>query len=442
VEAADEPEPTATTEPTDEPTLEPTAEPTDEPTAEPTLEPTQEPTTEPTATSEPTLEPTAEPTQPPTEEAATPDVTAEPTQTPSPSPTATIEPTTTPTEEPSPTPTPTAEPDFPGQEATLGDGELPAQVLSGGQFRYTIEAVIQAPTIDSVALTAVPGAEWLLLYVHAENWSDVDATLAPGGLQVLTYGDYGVASTFPDPVSTVIGQTLGLDPALGPADAFTLAPGDGVRMALAYLVLPGTTELQLTTGVTTMDLAPAVGQSVDIFDPGDPPASPDLVSGTVTRILDGQTVMVETEDGARARVRYLGVQAPIDSACYAQESINANAALTLGKTVYLERERKNRAPNSQIARDVWIVGDDGNLTLIAAVLAAEGSVVAAPVEPDVRFAGWIQAAADGAQFNGLGLWAACGGLQTPVPEPTETPAEEETPVAEIEPALLLKRLFI
>lgn len=441
VTETDEPEPTATTEPTAEPTNEPT------PTAtlEPTQEPTSTPTLEPTATTEPTLEPTVETPQiVVTEPVATPEATVAPTETPEPTATPTTEPTATPTVEPSPTPTPTAEPSFPSQKATLGEGELPAQVFTGGPFRFTIEAVVRSTTIDSLALTQVPGVEWLLVMVHAENWSEADALLGVGNLQVLTYGAYGVASAFPDPVSGVIAQTLNLDPALGPADVATLAPGEGRRLALVYLIRPDTTELQLTTGLTTMDLGPALGQPVDFSDPGDEPASPEMVSATVTRALDGQTIMVETEDGARARVRYLGVQAPIGSACYAEESLNANAALTLGKTVYLERERKNRAPNSQIARDVWIAADDGTLTLVSAVLAAGGSVVAAPVEPDVRFAGWIKAAADGAQFSLYGLWGACGGLQTPVPEPTAAP-DQETPVAEtemIEPAVLLKRLFI
>ena len=33
-------------------------------------------------------------------------------------------------------------------------------------------------------------------------------------------------------------------------------------------------------------------------------------------------------------------------------------------------------------------------------------------EPDVRFAGWIEAAQEGAVGENLGIWGACGGLQT------------------------------
>ena len=47
--------------------------------------------------------------------------------------------------------------------------------------------------------------------------------------------------------------------------------------------------------------------------------------------------------------------------------------------------------------------------LVSAWLASEGAAIPAPADQDVRFAGWIEAAADAAQGNGAGFWAACGG---------------------------------
>jgi endonuclease YncB( thermonuclease family) len=214
-----------------------------------------------------------------------------------------------------------------------------------------------------------------------------------------------------------------------------MAPGDGQRIALVYLIRTDTTVLHLTTGDATIDLSSSLGGVATMTDPGAEPESPDLMAVTVVEVLDGQSIMVEAEDGARTRVKYLGVEAPLSGACFASDSKQANAALVEGQTVYLERERKNRAPNSRIARDVWIEDADGNLTLAAAELAASGSVVAAPVEPDVRFAGWISAAEEGAVGDGLGIWGACGGLQTPEPEAMGKLPEGERPVA-LEPAML------
>jgi endonuclease YncB( thermonuclease family) len=276
---------------------------------------------------------------------------------------------------------------------------------------------VRAPQITALGLTPVNGFDWVAVLLNTENWSEDDAKLVVADHQLLTYGAYGVAGAAADPITKVVAQNVGLDPALGIADTTTIDPGDGLRLMLVYLIRPDTTLLQLTTGQTTIDLTPALGSAVPISDPGPEPEAPELMEVKVVEVLDGQSILVQTDDGARTRVRYLGVEAPIGNACYAGKSQKANAELVEGETVYLERERKNRASNSRIARDVWIEDADGNLTLVAAELAAEGSVVAAPVEPDVRFAGWIQAAADGAMSNNLGLWGACGGLQTPEPEP-------------------------
>jgi len=47
--------------------------------------------------------------------------------------------------------------------------------------------------------------------------------------------------------------------------------------------------------------------------------------------------------------------------------------------------------------------------LISVELAARGAATPSPVEPDIRFAGAISAAATAAQYAGLGFWSACGG---------------------------------
>jgi endonuclease YncB( thermonuclease family) len=238
----------------------------------------------------------------------------------------------------------------------------------------------------------------------------------------------------------VVAQSLGLLPALGSTDTALVNAGDGYRLALVYLISPDTNLIQFTSGETTIDLTPAFGQSAQITDLGDTPEPPELMEVTVVQVLDGHSIMVENEDGARTRVRYLGVQAPMGNACYARESEAANKAMVDGQTVYLERERKNRAPNSRISRDVWIAGPDGELTLVAAELAAEGAVAAVPVEPDIRFAGWIEAADAAAQFFGYGLWGACGGLEVPLTA-TEVAGSAVAPAAQIIQPLQRRSVF-
>lgn len=418
LEPTAEPTSTPTVEPS--PTQEPTAVPTQEPTVEPTTVPTQEPTTEPTVvptlepTQEPTLEPTTIPTLPPaTEPPSDPTATSTTTPTNTPGPTATATATAT----PSPTSTPTVEPTFPAQPSSIAEGELPAQAFSGGQFRYTVESASRGDSIDSVALTAVSSGQWVMVMIHAQNWSETAASLSVGNFQLVTYGDFGVAGAVPHEVTGVIATTLGMSPTLGATDATVVAPGEGIRFVAVYLINPGTTVLQLSTGESTIALDPSLGQPIDVFNPGEPPAAPDLIEARVVDIIDGGAVIVKTADGAKARIQYLGVQAPEADACYGPEAAAANEALVLGKTVFLERERKNQAGKGRITRDVWFVKDNGEMTLASAELAALGAVVPQPVEPDIRYVGWIAAAGDAARANGAGLWGACGGLLEP-------PAEE------------------
>ncbi|MEA2586342.1 MAG: hypothetical protein QOF33_4427, partial [Thermomicrobiales bacterium] len=57
----------------------------------------------------------------------------------------------------------------------------------------------------------------------------------------------------------------------------------------------------------------------------------------------------------------------------------------------------------------WVDGPGGSKLLVAAELAARGAATPSPVEPDIRYAGMLSAAASAAQFSGLGFWSACGG---------------------------------
>lgn len=429
----EEPEPTATSEPTEEPEPTATSEPTEEPTA--TSEPTSTNTTAPTETSEPvestaTLEPSPEATAT-SEPLPTQTRTTAPTATPTPTgtPTSTPEPTAT----PSATPTPTELPTFPVQAETLGRNELPLQAFTDSGFRFTVEGATRGATIDDVALTAVSGAEWVLILVNAENWSNTAESLGIADFQLLLYGDFGVEGASPHSVTKVIAETMALNPALGSTDSALFSPDDAHRIALVYLIRPDTTVMQLTIGDNTIDLGPSLGQPLSPLNLGEPPASPELMEVTVLKVLDGQSILVESENGGRAKVRYLGVAAPLSGICYADESRAANEALVGGKTVFLEREFENRVPGSRIVRDVWIESSGGGLTLVAAELAATGSVVSEPMEPDIRFSGWIQAAADGAQATGLGVWAECGGLQTPTPETAVEVDALGSRVAEVTP---------
>ena len=205
-----------------------------------------------------------------------------------------------------------------------------------------------------------------------------------------------------------VAQFLGFSPAYDADDRVLFAPGEGHWLALVFLISPDIGDLTLWIGNQAIDLAPAIARASDGAKLEEVPRTPELMEGTVVEVLDGRTAVVAIGD-ERVTIRYLGIEVPTGNACYAAEATAANRDLVVGQTVWLERERRNRFEQGIYGRDVWIERD-GARVLVAAELAAAGAAVPAPTEPDTRFAGWIAASSAAAQFEGRGLWGACGGL--------------------------------
>lgn len=429
----------AAANPTTAPALQPTASATLEPTATATTEPTQPPTATETATipatatntvvPEPT--PTATTTTAPTATATlepivgpvlptTPAPTDLPTATPSPEPpttvptgtatasasaTATNEPTATDTNTPEPTPTA----GFPMQSRTVGDENSPRQVFSTGAFRYTIEFAERGAEIPTLELPTVNGSEWVVIVLNAQNWSDAPATLNMADFQLLVSGDFGWQFVGMDASSPDIARFLGFDPILETTELTSIPNGESIRLALVYLIPPTTTSMELIDDTSGLNIDAALAAGGDVTDLGPSPEQPDLIEAVVTDVIDGRTIVVES-GGASATIQYLGIDVPTGDECYAADATDTNRNIVLGKTVYLEREYRNRvvAGEDVFARDVWIDNTQGGLVLVAAWMASEGAAGPAPANQDTRFAGWIQAAADAAQANNVGFWAACG----------------------------------
>jgi endonuclease YncB( thermonuclease family) len=415
-ETRPEPSPTDTVPPTNTPTTEPspTHEPTETTAPSPTDPPTPTETIQPTETTESTPIPTPDPTDTavptgtaiPTDTVA-PTETTEPaaTATPTEKPTQTPKPTRTPKSSPTPTPTPTSI--VRAQNPSLGSDELAQQVVVGGDFRYTVESAVRGVELPELALPNPGNGEWVVLVVSALNWSDENAEMSMEAFRLAPAGSPGQAVPL-DSTTDAVASFLGFIPAFKHDDAALFAPGESHRLALVFLVSPGLGDLMLLAGPSSLDLALSFAHPAEITDLGEPPTPPELLRGKVTKVIDGRTIEVDVR-GELVDVVYLGVTVPTGDACYAAQATAANSDLIAGKTVWLERERKNRASRSAVSRDVWFEGTDGTRLLIAAELAARGAATPSPVEPDVRFAGAISAAATAAQSSGLGFWSACGG---------------------------------
>jgi endonuclease YncB( thermonuclease family) len=145
------------------------------------------------------------------------------------------------------------------------------------------------------------------------------------------------------------------------------------------------------------------------------PAAAGAASGTVVRVIDGDSVRVR--EGGRVRtVSLLGVGAPTD--CHKAQAARAlKRLLPANARVQLGRDRKGPRQGRYIRR----AG-----TLVNAALLRSGDARAGATE-GLSQAAALNAAQTAAQQAGRGLWKTCAAPQTPPPpaQPQPQPAPPE-----------------
>jgi endonuclease YncB( thermonuclease family) len=129
--------------------------------------------------------------------------------------------------------------------------------------------------------------------------------------------------------------------------------------------------------------------------------------GTVTQIIDGDTIDVLLDDGNTARVRYNGINTPERERPYFTESTQANSDLVFQKEVVLIKDVTEVDQYGRLIRYV-IVGN----TFVNLELVRTGYAQVETFPPDVACESTFLDAQREAQGNYLGLWAA---TQTPEP---------------------------
>jgi endonuclease YncB( thermonuclease family) len=388
----------------DQPSETPTDTPEPTPEPEPTATATEEPVEIAQATDEP-AENEQDPVIPP------PDPTDAPAETSEPDPTATEEETT----EPDPTVAETeevAEPEgeaggaLQDQGATLESNEVPAQTFELNGLRVQISGAYRAESLPDLTLGRSAAGEWVVLLLDAVNWSDDAADLAMPEFRLAPASD--LTAEIPlDPSTGAVATYLNLPSALRASDAAVVPQGGYQPIALVFSIPAALENPVLLAGeqAVALDRSFEHQTSGQLEGPGF--SAPDMVTGTVVDVIDGQTVSVDIE-GETTTVRYYGLQPADAGACYTEESATANASLVEGQTLLFERERRNRSETTTYLRDAWLVDESGDRHLVAASLVAEGAAVPEPSDPDIRFAGWLAGKALLAESAGAGLWSACG----------------------------------
>jgi micrococcal nuclease len=133
----------------------------------------------------------------------------------------------------------------------------------------------------------------------------------------------------------------------------------------------------------------------------------DEVSVEVTRIVDGDTIVVDV-DGTEERVRYIGVDTPESVTpgepveCFGPQASRFNARLVEGARVRLVFDSERRDRYGRLLAYVY-VGDE----LVNAELLRRGYATALRIPPNETFANRFDRLERRAANAGRGLWGAC-----------------------------------
>lgn len=289
------------------------------------------------------------------------------------------------------------------QKASVADGSIPNQQFQQGGLRYSIDAIETGAAVPSLPEINNVGKTWVVLTLTGTNTGSSDIQFNMADFTLLADGNAIALDTG----TAWVNNLLGNDPAYGYQDFATWAPGEQHRFTLVFLAPTNVDSLVLVTGDQQIALDAAITNAVALTDVAADTAPASTVSGTVVEVIDGQTIVVDV-DGELITVRYLGMEAPTDDACYAVQATQANANLVDGQTVTLERQNVDTNARGVWVRDVWVTDADGEQMLVGQALVEQGAAKAKVSAPNNRYQGWFESSQQQAENTGAGLWSSCG----------------------------------
>lgn len=130
----------------------------------------------------------------------------------------------------------------------------------------------------------------------------------------------------------------------------------------------------------------------------------DLEEVTVTKIIDGDTIVVS---GDRT-VRYIGINTPetnhprLGKECYGESAKEANRLLLEGKTVFLEKDVSNTDRYDRLLRYIYL--ED---FMVNEYLVLQGFALSSTYPPDVKYQDRLREAQIEAMTKERGLWKEC-----------------------------------
>ncbi len=177
-------------------------------------------------------------------------------------------------------------------------------------------------------------------------------------------------------------------------------------------------------GATRPAVDPPISESAA---PGDAPVVPTRQPrerATVTRLIDGDTLLLHL-DGREQSVRLLLIDAPetdLDQCFGAAASAFVAAVAPPGSTLEVEQDVSDADPFGRLLRYVYLA--DGSM--LNKQLVRGGFARVTPVPPDQKYIELLLAAETIARRDRIGLWSACA-TPTPAVAAQHTVAASPTP---------------
>jgi micrococcal nuclease len=122
-------------------------------------------------------------------------------------------------------------------------------------------------------------------------------------------------------------------------------------------------------------------------------------TATVTRVIDGDTIIIDTGQ----RVRYIGIDTPEthpELEAYGTEAWQANRRLVEGKKVRLEKDASETDKYGRLLRYVYV-----DETLVNAELVRLGLAESKAYPPDTKYQQLLEQMEKEARQAGRGMWA-------------------------------------
>ncbi len=106
----------------------------------------------------------------------------------------------------------------------------------------------------------------------------------------------------------------------------------------------------------------------------------------VVKVIDGDTIVAEFEDGSQEKVRFIGVNAPEEGEDGYEEALDYTTELLYGKTVWLESDKEDKDQYGRLLRYVWIEDLNKNYKdkTINGLLVRENLAEESWIKPNVK----------------------------------------------------------